>query len=332
MNTFTQSKTETLISVVLIADDDIKITGLYDYLNELHKYLSCRYTDYEIIIVDPNHKMASGEIKKDILKKLPSIRWISMVVSSLKMEQSMEIGVKNAIGDYVVLIRPVIDPINIIENMVRECSQGYDVIIGVADSPKTFSYGIMRKIGYRMARFIDYQMPENVTPVRCLSRRAINTIMHTGKSYHHSFAIKTGYNMKNHDYCLRDPGKIKKKTLVAGMKHFLRLLISNSVTPLRWINSFGFLGSLSAFSFSLYSVMIHFVKDTVVEGWTTIVFFFSIFFMILFIILTFLSEYIIQLLDESRTRDAIHVSNEERSASMIEVNRLNVVESIKESF
>ncbi len=326
MNVFTQSKIETFVSVVLIADDNINLTEFRNHLDELHKYLDCHYTDYEIIIIDPNTKIVSSEAKRDILRKTSSIRWISLVVSSLRIEQSMEIGVENAIGDYVVLMRPTIDPVNIIASMVQECSQGYDVIIGIADSPKTFSYKVMRNIGYKIVHFIDDQIPENATPVRCLSRRAINAILHTGKSYHHCFAINTGYPAKHHKYCLPDSKRQKKKTLTVGVKQLLRLLVSNSITPLRWINMFGLLGSFSAFSFSLYSVMIHFVKDTVVEGWTTIVFFFSIFFTILFVILIFLSEYIIQLLDEFRIRDAVHISNEERSSYMIEVDRLNVVE------
>lgn len=326
MNTFTQSKMETFVSVVLIADNDIKIKDFPNYMDELHKYLNCHYTDYEIVIVDPNVRMISHEEKRKILKEISSIRWINLIVSSLKIEQSMEIGVENAIGDYVVLMRPTIDPVNIIANMVDECSKGYDVIIGIADSPKTFSYKIIRKIGHKIVHFIDNQIPENATPVRCLSRRAINAILHIGKSYHHCFAINTGYPAKNHKYCLLDPKRIKKKTLTTGIKRFLRLFISNSITPLRWINILGLLGSFSALSFSLYSVIIHFIKDTVVEGWTTVVFFFSIFFMILFIILIFLSEYIIQLLDEFQTKDAVHISNEERSSYMIEMDRLNVVE------
>ena len=85
-----------------------------------------------------------------------------------------------------------------------------------------------------------------------------------------------------------------------------------------------FFGGLCAFLAVTYSILINFIKADVIEGWTTTIFFFSIFFMILFVVLAFLGEYMERLLSEIYNKNRFHISGEERSTFMIETNRFNV--------
>ena len=293
------TKMETFVSIVLILDD-IEQNSFEVYLKELQPYLDQRYSDYEIIIIDQNRKVFPLSIKENLLKTISSIRWLSLSFT-VDMDVALTAGIENAIGDFVLLMRPNIDPIVIIENMIEESSQGYDVIIGIAQRPRTIGYKIARKLGNKILHSIDYHIPKNATPVRCLSRRAINTVLRTG-NLNHQFFIKvanTGYPTKNYNYELLNSDTLQKRTLFSGISQSMHLMIFNSTKPLRWISLLGILGSLSAFVFAVYSIIVNIMKDDVIEGWTSMVFFSSFLFMILFIILAFLGEYLARLLNEN---------------------------------
>ncbi len=318
-------KMETFVSVVLILDE-INLKAFKAYLKELQKYLGQRYSDYEVVIIDQNSKVIPSTQQHDLLHDIPSIRWIKLAFP-VELDVALSAGIENAIGDFVLLLRPTIDPVGIISDMVDESSRGYDVIIGISEHPRSLGYKVVRSLSNKILQSIDYHIPKNATPVRCLSRRAINTVLRTGQ-LNHQFFIKvsnTGYPTKKYEYKLLNPIALKKRTLFSGIEQSLKLMVFNSTKPLRWISILGIVGSFSAFIFAIYSVVVNLIKDDVIEGWTSMVFFTSFLFMILFIILAFLGEYIARLLNESGSQKSYYVSSEETSAVMLETDRFNVL-------
>ena len=320
-----KKKMETFVSIVLILNNS-DIISFEVNLKALQQYLEQYYSDYEIIIIDQNTPSISTSKKNTLLKTIPSIRWIKLAFP-VEMDIALNVGIENAIGDFVVLLRESVDPIEIIKKMIQQCSQGNDVIVGIAERPRTLGYKIVRKLSNNLLHAINYHIPKNATPVRCLSRRAINTILSTGQ-VNHQFFIKvanTGYPTKNFEYQLSNVNTLEKRTLISGIRQSLNLMVFNSTKPLRWISILGVLGSLSAFIFAIYSIVVNLIKDDVVEGWTSMVFFTSFLFMILFIILAFLGEYMARLLNERSNQKSYYISSEETSSVMLETDRFNVL-------
>jgi len=319
------TKLETFISIVLILDDTEQ-NNFEIYLKELQPYLEQRYSDYEIIVIDQNRKIFPMSQKENLLEKISSVRWITLSYP-VEMDIALTAGIENAIGDFVVLLRPNIDPISIIDDMVEESTQGYDVVIGIAEQPRTLGYKIARKTSNKILYSIDYHIPKNATPVRCLSRRAINTVLRTGNLNHQFFirVANTGYPTKKHIYELENIEKLKKRTLFLGISQSMKIMIFNSTRPLRWISLLGIMGSFSAFVFSIYSIVVNLLKEDVIEGWTSMVFFSSFLFMILFIMLVFIGEYLARLLNENSNQRSYYISNEETSSIMLETDRFNVL-------
>jgi len=318
-------KMEMFVSIVLILDGND--SGKFGaYLKELQLYLEQRYSDYEIIIIDQDSKPFPHSEKANLLETISSIRWIKLAFP-VEMDAALSAGIENAIGDFVLLMRPTIDPIEIICDMITEGGSGYDVVIGIAKHPRTFGYMIARKFSNKLLHSIDYHIPKDSTPVRCLSRRAINTVMRTGR-LNHQFFIKvanTGYPTKSYSYKLLNADTLKRRTLLTGTVQSLHLMVFNSTKPLRWISLLGVLGSFSAFIFAAYSIAVSIMKDNVTEGWTSMVFFSSFLFMILFIILAFLGEYMARLLNENKNQNSYYISSEETSTVMLESDRFNVL-------
>jgi len=322
----TPTTMETFVSTVLILDHT-ETSAFENYVKDLQVCLHTRYSDYEIIIIDQNRRLFPLSLKEEILKSVSSIRWICLS-SPVEVDIALSAGIENAIGDFVVLMRPTIDPICVIEDMVQESAQGYDVIIGIAPRPRTLGYKMVRKVSNKLLHSIDYHIPQNATPVRCLSRRAINTVLRTG-NINHQFFIKvanTGYPSKIYNYELLDTTYLQKRTLWSGISQTLKLMVFNSTKPLRWISLLGVLGSLMALLFAIYSIIVNLLKDDVIEGWTSMVFFSSFLFMVLFIILAFLGEYLARLLNEQGQQKSYYISSEETSSAMLEADRFNVLQ------
>ncbi len=321
------SQKECFVSVAIVLDSrEGHKTGLFEYLKDLNSYLDNCFSDHEIVVIAQEEGFIDSLNQNEILKNIPSIRWLDLAFQ-VDTEVAFSAAIENSIGDYVVLIRPEIDPIDLVFNLVNESSKGFGVITGVANTPRTIGYKIFRSISNKLLESIDYHVPKNATSVRCITRAAINTILQTGRPNHEFFmkVSKAGYPSKTYEYKTIDNAAVPKRTLFTGIRQTLKLMVFNSTKPLRWISLLGAVGSFAAFSFAMYSILANLFFDDVLEGWTTLVFFSSIQFMVLFIILVFLGEYLARLLNESSDQRRYYIAQEKNSSVMLKINRLNVL-------
>jgi polyisoprenyl-phosphate glycosyltransferase len=316
------------VSVVLVqVDTNIESNISEKYIQELQRYLEKNYSNYEIVVVDQGNINLSFKQKQSVLFSVPSIRWLTLS-NNVEDEVAFSAGIENTIGDFIVLLRFNIEPVEIIKNMVSECSKGFDVITGVV-VPKftsTVGYIILRKMSSRLLQWIDYDVPKNSTPARCISRTVVNIIMQTGAPGHQLYMkiSRACSKSKIYEYEPSINSQTPKRNLYDGIKKMSHLMVFNSLKPLRWASMLGILGSLIALSISLYSLIVNIVKDNVQEGWTSIVLFSSIQFTIMFIILLLIGEYLGRLLSQSQNQKEYYISLEENSSVMLEEDRLNV--------
>jgi polyisoprenyl-phosphate glycosyltransferase len=260
-----------------------------------------------------------------LLKQLPSVRYIQLA-AHVHTDVAWAAGLENSIGDFVVLFDHNMDPISAISGAVSTCKSGFDIVVGVAQQTQPLTYRVFRACADHILRAVDYHLPRNATGLRCLSRRAVNTVTSSGR-FHHQFYLriqKTGYPscVFNYELCA---GASVEKSLVQGFRHLVRLLVFNSSRPLRWMSGLGLMGSCTAFFFAAYSVLIHLVNGNVVQGWTTTILFMSMLFMLQFIILAFFGEYMGRLLDDRSEQANYSVVFEKNSAIMVNQDRVNVL-------
>lgn len=314
-------KIDNFVSVVSVIDgDDASIEA---YLQGLHGHLDANFEDFEILLIDQGSDNAFMVKLEKLLTKLTSVRYLKLAYR-VHNDVALAAGLENAIGDFVVLHSEAEDPVDCISDLVRQSLQGFDIVIGQSEQNQTFGYTMVRPLMQWLLKRIGYNLPRNATALRCLSRRAVNAVTQTGR-FHHQFYVRinnTGYAYTVYNY--KQIKNKTKRTLANGLSNGLYLMIFNSTKPLRWISGLGVFGSLMAFSFSLYSLVIHYFKETVIEGWTTMVLFTSLLFMIMFIILAFLGEYLSRLLDDRNEQSDYIVSFEKNSSVMLNVKRENV--------
>lgn len=317
-------KSDTLVSVVLIADG--AGPSFFDIVPRIQQALDQRYHDYEIVVVaqGPLGGLATNSQIEAILRNVPSVRFIQLAYR-VRDEVAKAAGMENAIGDFVILFDPRMDPVSVISEAVEACKTGADAVIGVARGHPPLYRRLLRPLVDYALKSIDYEIPSNATGFYCLSRRAINAVIDTGR-FHNQLYLRirmSGYPLRILPYEIATPDR--SEVFPPGrLRILVQMLVFNSVAPLRWVSSIGLTGSVLAFLFGIFSVAVHLVKRQVIEGWTTTILFMSTQFMLQFIILAVFSEYLGRIVGERADQTDYAVVYEKNSLVMVNGDRLNV--------
>lgn len=320
----TTDKQDSFVSVVSVLHNDQKNIG--PFIREVTSLLEKSFTDFELVLIDRRSSDNTVQEVEAQLKQVPSVRLIELS-TSVSDDVAWAAGLENAIGDFVVTMTPGVDPPQSIPEVVAQCREGSDVVLGVAKHLRLgLGYRLVRPLFRWVLVRIGYSLPRNATNLRCLSRRAVNAVTEMGR-FHHRISTRisqTGYRCSEYHYDL-DPKRLSRRSLAKGARESMHLMVFNSTLPLRWMSGIGLLGSVAAFLFAAFSLVIHLFKDDVVEGWTSLMLVTSSLFALLFTILAFFGEYLGRLLDERSDQRDYHVVSEQTSSVMLDENRHNVL-------
>ena len=320
----TTNKDESFVSVVTVIS---RFTAdSLSRLSEIQSELDNIFSDYEIILVVQKslQNVLSNRIER-ILKDIPCVRYLQLS-SDVNSDVIWSAGTENAIGDFIICFDLCNDPVSLIKESVELCRKGNDVVVGTTRQNHSLAYHIIRPLSGWLLNLIDYNLPKNATTFRCLSRRALNSVLDTGKFYQQFFMQiqKSGYGQAELQYTSLN--NTDKRTVTSAIKSTLRLMVFNSTSPLRIMSLLGLTGSTLACLFSLYSIILNLFKNDVVEGWTSTVFIISLLASMQFVILSFIAEYLNRILVEQANANGYSIVFEKNSQVMINLDRINVLE------
>ena len=318
-------KSKIFVSVVCIRNGQDNDLDLAAKLPETQRYLAERYVDHEIVLVlDDSAPATIRESVEAVIAKTPCIRYLQLS-SAVNEDVLWAAGLENAIGDVVVLFDLKRDPRALIETGVNQCTNGHDVVVGVAPMRESLPYRLLRPLAAWLLKLADYRLPRHATTFRCISRRAVNAVMQIRRFHQRVFMNiqKTGY--VGHELPYELNGTADSKTVRTNMPELARLLMFNSAVPLRLLSLTGLLGSLLAFFAAFFAVVVFFFKKGNVEGWSSTFLLISMLSLFQFIILTFLGEYMKKIMDELSNAQAYAVTYEKNSFVMVDRDRLNVL-------
>ncbi|WP_017221019.1 glycosyltransferase [Moritella dasanensis] len=316
------NKQDTFVSVVLVVENQAEI--LTKFLVKLEPYLREQYSDYEIVIIDQNSTDATESMLDKLLTTYQSIRYLKLA-HGVPHDVALAAGIENAIGDFVINMSIEFDAITLVNSFVSEGKNGSDIVIGVSENTTSKLYKLVRHLSEKLIHTIGYTLPANSTGSLCLSRRSVNAITESGRFYCklHMRMANIGYVVKALSYDLSS--KKEKKKIITGIQETLHHMVFNSTKPLRWMSGLGVIGSIMAFIFSMYTLIINLFNNHVTEGWTTTILFMSILFAILFMMLSFFGEYLARLLNDRSEHKEYNVVFEKNSSVMLDEKRQNVL-------
>lgn len=306
-----------MVSVVAALGNDAPI--LADFVCEIESVLRSRYPYYEVLLVDNHSTDDTAERAVDLLRTTPGLRYLR-----LSRTESREIahaaGLEHAIGDFVVLLDPNVDPCDAIPLMVDAAIQGNDLVVGVRtfESPT----GQARRLLFRLAsRMVGAEINPDLSFFRLFSRRVVNSLTRIKHRRRFLRYLNAVVGFRQTTVPIETPGRwlerARPRRFWTSARTAIDLVFSHSATPLRWVSLMGVAASLLNLLYLLYVFIVVLVKNKLAEGWLTTSVMIGSMFFVLFLMLTVLSEYVARILDEVQERPLYFLEMEAESTSAI---------------
>ena len=310
--------------------------SIQEILSDATKIILSITDNYELIIIDNS----SDDESISILKKLtaedgePNLQ-IYALTKEVDFDTAACVGIENALGDFIVICDPCADDISFLPEMVKKITNGFDVVFANNEkkSKNSFFYcvcfTIFNKL-YRLFHCID--LLKDAPRYRALSRNVVNFILRHSLfmlAYRHLPATG-GFVKINLNYSSA-PKYRHKKRLWENIDRGMQLLISSTRMPMRIVTTLSLFGAIANFVYSVYILVIAFIKVNIAPGWISLSLQQSGMFFLISLVLLVLGEYILNMASLSNDSPRYHIGQEFSSVRMTHYEKLNVVEATSTS-
>ena len=319
-------RADVFVSVISVVDAASE--GIDSFLADLHVVVSSRYANYELIVVDNGLSPSELVRVRTLLAQLRCIR-VLRLSRRFTVDNAIFAGLESAIGDFVVVMTPAHDPVDVVPQVVEQIQNGNDIVQGISSVPIGGSW--VSRTGRRVfywynRRYLRVDIPIRAMTLLGLTRRAVNTLTATSRSHRYVRYLvgQVGYHIAQFTY---EPkiGPKRQRTMKAGYIEAVEMISSYSTHPIRVLTILGALAALFNLVYAVYVVVVNFVVADVVEGWTTTSLQLSLMFFVICSVLAVQSEYIGRILTETRNDPSYIIMEELESETLIsDLHRHNV--------
>lgn len=320
------------LSVVTVVKNQTK--EIEEFLKKVTSMLSDIVEDYELILIDNNSPLETKLLLKKLTSKngLPNIQ-VYRVISEIDKDAAFWLGIENSLGDFALAIDFMEDDAEIIKSIIEKIDQGAEVVFALNTAKKSVNqfYGIFSNIFnlfYKKINGID--LIRDTPSFRMLSRGVINFVsQHPDPflSYRHIPAL-SGFKAFNLEYKSNKTVK-QDKNFFDGVDFAMRILITSSKKPLRFLTFLTLIGATFNFLYTFYIILIAIFKNNIAPGWLSLSLQQSFMFFLFSFIFLVLSEYIIQISSLSNSGPGYYISEEYKSYKIKRKEKLNVIDSSK---
>lgn len=308
----TETKVDGFASVVAVATESC--FSLDAFASEVIKTLANTYTHYELVVVDNGAPAAQIGALRKLMKDVPCIR-VLRLSKVFPYDSAVFAGIENAIGDYVAIIQPGEDPIDEIPQLFAPIVSGeFDVVQGIAKEASEipgFSRLTRRMFYWYNRKYLSIDIPENATYFTGFSRRAVNSLTKSGRTYKYLRHLMRyiGYPIHEYDYRMSN-AKGKRRNMTKDLTQAVEMVTSYSLHPLRFVSILGLVVAVLNLFYGVYVLLVRLVSDGVVAGWASSSLQNSVMYFFLFGSLAVIAEYLGRVLHESQNEPSYFVAEE----------------------
>ena len=301
------------------------------FVTETIEQLRAIATHYEIILVDDGTGDDTAARVKNMLARYDFVRFLRLS-RHFGEETAIAAGLDAAIGDYVIVMLPNMDPPALIPKFFeRVRSNAADLVYGVRlhrkNEPVWYRFGASVFYGY-VNGVIGAGLPRDSTQYRCMTRQVVNAItkIRDPESYLRTLTSYVGFRKEPLEYA---PMNRNGRPIARPMNdafHLLRsLTIDYSTQPLRftaWLAVFTGMLFVALTGWQFYAGRNDVSRARELDP---VMFVLSVQFLVVTVVLAAIAAYIASVARRTRARPAYYVQEEHTSSVLLAENRRNVV-------
>jgi dolichol-phosphate mannosyltransferase len=311
---------DSLISIVAPLESDSP-DAVEAFVEETVAVLSGLVSHHEIILVDDGALEATVARVRKLLERHDFLRFLRLS-RHFGEETAITAGLDVAIGDYVVVMLPSMDPPALIPEFLERARGETDVVYGVRLHRKNepFWYRIGARLFYwYMNSVVRLGIPRDSTQFRCMSRQVVNALtqIRGPDQYLRMLTSYIGFRKEPFPYSPinRSGSFVRPKSDALDLAR--ALVIDSTTHPLRVAVWTGVgLAALNLLFVTLHSA----VGD--IAG---VAFHEAVAFLVIALMLLAIAEYVGSISQRLRDRPAYYVREEHTSSVLLREERRNVV-------
>jgi dolichol-phosphate mannosyltransferase len=299
---------ESLISIVAPLEADTP-AAVDAFVEETVAVLRGLVSHYEIILVDDGAPEATVHEVQALLGRYDFVRFLRLS-RHFGEETAIGAGLDLAIGDYVIVMLPNMDPPALIPEFFEHARDHADIVFGVRlhrrTEPLWYRAGA-RLFYWYINKIVKAGIPEDSTQFRCMSRQVVNAIgqIHGPDQYLRLLTSYIGFRKQGLPYApINRTGAPTVRPKREAVNLARALVLEHSTHPLRTVLWTGVLVAAVAL---------------VARG--------DVMFFVLAMMIAVVGEYVGGLSRRTRDRPAYYVREEHTSSVLLREERRNVVQS-----
>ena len=305
---------ESLISIVAPLERDTKAT-VVAFVEETVAVLRELVTHYEIILVDDGVSLDTVAAVRALLERYDFVRFLRLS-RHFGEETAIAAGLDVAIGDYVIVMLPNMDPPSLIPEFFERVRGEADIVYGLRLHRKTepLWYRAGAKLFYwYINSVVKAAIPKDSTQFRCMSRQVVNAItqIRDPDQYLRLLTSYIGFSKEALPYApINRTGEPTVRPKGEAVNLARALVMDHTTHPLRTVLWIGVV--IAIFNTIVVAAQSGQMHDAVA-------------FLVLSIMLAFVGEYVGGLSRRMRDRPAYYVREEHTSSVLLREERRNVV-------
>lgn len=264
-----------LLSIVLpVYNEQEVLPALFEALPPVLERIGC---DYELIFIDDGSKDSTRSMLQTASKSDPRIK-VLCFSRNFGQQAAITAGLDFAVGDAVVVMDADLqDPPELLEQMVEQFRQGFDVVSTQKlsrDGETRFKKWTATAFYELMRRTVDERLPPQVGDFRLFSRGAVQAIRGFREQHRFMRGLVAWLGLKESIIQFHRPPRAAGETKYPPIK-LVKLawtaISSFSAVPLKLCLYLGLTLTLFGMGYSLYAVYAAMFVPTTVPGWSSLV-------------------------------------------------------------
>ena len=289
--------------------------------------------DYEFIVVDngsSNQEFSDYQplLQSDGMANIQIYRLLQQVDNDI----ASIVGIENSLGDYVLIYDPRSENLSQLEAALAKIEAGCEVVF-MRNLART-DHGLLQRTAgpifrWGFKRLTKIDLVRDAALGRLMSKRVISFLLDQPNpvAQYRTFPMRAGFVRATLVYTDKSVASTRRSTL-ERIRSALRLVIANSMMPIRLVSLGTLLGALLNLAYSIYVVLIAILKRDVAPGWVTLSLQQSGTFFLLSSILFVLTEYMIHTMRWNMRGTEYFIDSERTSSVLSRRHKLNVERAV----